>query len=350
MAAEKNKNKTEKKDKGFLKNEKNVNRLKTVGYLAVIFGVIAALILFATFVLDPITIYSNARKAEKEGQYAHALSLYQSLDGFMNADEKAGKIQGMLMEQAADSGDYQAAVVAAEQSGELERYKQERPEIFYEYGLSMMEQQPTTAKIYLSYVPDYPGAKEAYDEASLRCAATLAGSGRYSDAIQHFDDASSLDWFKTISPAQANEFAVDISAISYQRAHRILSVVADSSPASAQLLSQMDPYMQYCGEKTCISDTAEPSAVDFVNTFDFLVDDETEYLIVLSGSVEEVIDVQNSIFAKDTDGTYFANSFDVETQTNYLYRFSLLEDGTIMEKTEITMADNEPVEYTRLWS
>ncbi len=350
MAAEKTKKKNDRIDVSITKKERTMNRLKTVGYLAVVFGVIAALVLFTTFVLDPLSIYRSAGKAAEEGNYQTAMEMYKGLDGFLQSEKKIADIQGKLLLQAADTGDYEAAVLAAEASGELDRYVEERPDIFYEYSLSKLENSPNIAKTYLTYVLDYPGAQKAYDEACLRYALLLSANGRYNDAILSFDEASSKEWFATMTPAQLNENAIQFSKISYQRAYEILSLASEESPATTQLLSQMKDYMQYCGEKTCISDTAEESAVDMVNTFDFLMDNDTEYLIVYSGDVSEVFDITNCVFAKDTDGTYFSILYDNETQTEYTYRFSMLDDGTLSEKITVVHQDNEPIESVRLWS
>ncbi len=350
MATEKTKKSKENKDPALAKKERMINRLKTVGYLSIIFGVIAALILFAVFVLDPLTIYRNAGKAVKAEEYTRALEMYNGLDGFLQSEKKIAEIQGILLELAVETGDYEDAVIAAESSGKLQEYIEQRPEIFYHYGVSVVEKSPTVAIIYLGYVLDYPGAREVYDEACLRASLFAMESRRYSDAINYFDEASSLEWFKTLEPAQANEYAVEIGECSYLRSQKVLSLLAADNPAAADLLSQIKPYMQYCGTKTCVSDTAEQSAVDFENTFDFLVYDDSEYLIVFNGDVSEVIDYTNYIFVKDTDGTYFSRITDTQTSVDYAYRFSLLDDGTIMEKTTITFPDGEVEESSRLWS
>ncbi len=343
-------NKKTKADPAVVKKEKLKNRLQTLLYLFIIFASIAAVILFAVFVLDPIFVYRSAGKLADEGDYAQAVERYESLDGFLNSEKKLAAIQEILLKESVEKGDYESAVIAAEQSGELQKYIAEMPEIFYEYAKSKAETSPSVAKIYISYVPEYPGAKELYDEICLRNALRLGEMNRYSDVLQNFDDASSLAWLTTLDSADALDYATDIAQYSYVRAAKVLEAIQDKNADAKQQREELESYLAFCGEKTCISDTADSESVNMVNVFDFFFMDETEYLIVTDGNIQAVYDSSNNAFPKDTDGSYFALSEDLEAGISYKYRFYLLENGTIQEKMTATSRDGTVNEYTRLWS
>ncbi|MBE6812792.1 MAG: hypothetical protein E7523_07905 [Ruminococcaceae bacterium] len=346
----KNGNPKKKADPSVAKKEKLKNRLQTLLYLFIIFASIAAIILFAVFVLDPLSIYRSAGKLADEGNYTLAIERYESLDGFFNSEKKIIEIQGLILKESAENGDYEAAVIAAENSGELEKYIAEMPEIFYEYAKSQAEKNPSVAKIYISYVLNYPGAKELYDEICLRNARQLGEMHRYSDVLLNFDAASSLTWLTTLDPDDAFDYAKDIARYSYVRAAKVLDVLQENNPDAKDLLAQLEPYFTYCGEKACVSDTADSESVNMINVFDFFTMDDTEYLIVTDGDIKSVYDASNNAFAKDTDGSYFAATDDFEAGIAYEYRFSLLENGTIQEKMTATAKDGTVNEYTRLWS
>lgn len=349
--AKKDKNiKKVKKNTAVAKKDRTKQRLQTLLYLLIIFASITALILFAVFVLDPIFIYRSADKDAEAGNYNAALEKYVELDGFLNSEKKIADIQEIILEKSVAEGDYEAAVLAAESSGELQTYIAERPEIFYHYAESKAENDPSVAKVYISYVLDYPGAKELYDEICLRNAQQLSEMGRYADVLLNFDAASSLDWLSTLAPAEVYDYAMDIAKYSYGRAAKVLETVADVNPAAKEKREAVESYLAYCGEKTCISDTAAGESVNATNVFDFFSMDGTEYLIAVSGDISSVYDVSNYAFAKDTDGSFFALSDDLETGTQYLYRFYMLENGILQEKMTITASDGTVKEYSRLWS
>ncbi len=350
MKMAKNGNPKKKADPSGAKKEKLKNRLQTLLYLFIIFASIAAIILFAVFVLDPLSIYRSAGKLADEGNYTQAIERYESLDGFFNSEKKIAQLQREIVKESAANGDFAAAVVAAENSGDLEKYITEMPVIFYEYAKSQAEMKPSVAKIYISYVLNYPGAKELYDEICLRNARQLGEMHRYSDVLLNFDAASSLAWLTTLDSDEAFDYANDIARYSYVRAAKVLDVLQNDNPDAKEQLAQLEAYLAFCGEKTCISDTANSESVNMVNVFDFFTMDDTEYLIVTNGDIKSVYDVSNSAFAKDTDGSYFAATDDFETGIAYEYRFSLLENGTIQEKMTATAKDGTVKEYTRLWS
>lgn len=344
-------NKTNKKANPVdVKKEKMKNRLQTLLYLAIIFACIAAVILFAVFVLDPISIYRSAGKLADEGNYTQAIERYQSLDGFLNAEDKIAELQGVLLQQNLEAGDYEAAVIAAEQSGELDKYIAEQPEIFYNYAKSQAEKSPSVAKIYIEYVLDYPGAKELFDEICLRNAGLLSEMRRYADVLINFDEASSLAWVTTLSGQEVLDYSEKIAGCSYARAAKVLDAAKETNDDITQKREQLESYLAYCGEKTCISDTADGESVNMVNVFDFFTMNDTEYLITINGDIQAVYDASNNAFAKDTDGTYFAISNDPATGIEYFYRFTLLENGSIQEKMTVTTADGTVTEETRLWS
>lgn len=325
-------------------------RLQTLLYLGIIFASVALLVLFAIFVLEPAMLYHSANKFAEEGNYSQALQIYTDLDGYLGSEKKIAEIQQNLFEIAVEEENYEQAVIAAESGGELQKYIEERPEIFYLYGKSKVESNPTVAKTYLEYVPDYPGVKEVYDEACLRSALKLMEMNRYADALIAFDTASSLDWFATLSPAEAYSYAEKIAAYSYERAMPVLALHKEKSPACAERYEQIKNYTPYIGEKTCISDTANQESVNTVNYFDFFFMDGTEYLIVRNDTLSAVIDASNYAFAKDTDGSYFALSTDTQTQLQYLYRFFMLENGSIQEKLIVTHPDGTEQEMIRTWN
>ncbi len=345
-----NKNKPVKKNTGKEKNEKMKNRLQTLLYLAIIFACIAAVILFAVFVLDPISVYRSAGKLAEEGRNTEAIERYESLDGFLNSEKKILELRSAEMEKYIAAGDFEQAVIMAENSGSLDDYIAEMPEIFYEYAKQQAESNPSVAKIYIAYVPQYPGAKELYDEICLRNARQLCEMHRYSDVILNFDAASSLAWLTTLDNADASDYAANIARYSYLRAAKVLNVVKNNNADAQEQLTQLTPYLAYCGEKTCVSDTADSESVNLVNVFDFLTEDGTEYLIVTDGDVKALYDTSNNVFAKDEDGSYFALSDDFEAGIAYEYRFYLLENGSIQEKMIATAKDGTVSEYVRLWS
>lgn len=343
-------NKKKNTDPSVAKKEKTKNRLQTLLYLFIIFASIAVIILFAVFVLDPVFVYHSAGKLADEGNYTQAIERYASLDGFLNSEKKIAELQEIVMNASVAQGDYEAAVLAAEASGNLQKHIEERPEIFYEYAKQKAADNPSVAKIYVAYVPDYPGAGELYDEVCLRYAQRLSEMGRYADVLQNFDEASSFAWFDTLQPAEVYDYATDIAKYSYVRAAKVLEYVQEVSPAAKEKRDSVENYLAYCGEKTCISDTADNETVNVVNVFDFFYMDETEYLIATDGDVTSVIDAANYAFAKDSDGTFFAQTTDVETGIQYLYRFYMLENGTLQEKLTVTMPDGTTTENIRLWS
>ncbi len=345
-----NRNKVQnKKSPEELRKEKLKNRLQILLYLSVILASIAAVILIAVFVLDPISIYRSAGKLAEEGNYALAIERYESLDGFFNSEKKILELRNTEIEKYIADGDYGQAVSLAESAGVLEQYISEKPEIFYEYAKQQAEINPSVAQTYISYVTDYPGAKELYDEICLRNARFQVEIHRYAEVLQSFDAASSFDWLTTLDAQEAYDYAEDIARCSYLRAAKVLDLLQEDEKAT-QRRAQLDAYLAYCGEKTCISDTANSNAVNTVNVFDFFVEDATEYLIVVNGDMQAVYDAANNAFAKDTDGSYFALTDDFDTGVSYEYRFCLLENGTIQEKMTATFKDGTVSEYTRLWS
>ena len=345
-----NKKKDDRIDLSVSKADRMRQRLQTLLYLVIIFGSIALIVLFANFVLEPLMLYHSAGEFAEEGDYQKALEMYADMDGFLNSEKKMAEIQAQLIEKSVEADDYEAAVIAAESSGELEKYIAERPEIFYNYARSKVESNPSLAKTYVAYVLDYPGAKELYDEACLRNAWALTEMNRYSDVLLNFDEASSKEWLKTLSPASGYEYAMDMAKYSYVRAGQVLDLFKDVSPAAADKSTALESYLVYCGEKTCVSDTSSDNAVNTVNVFDFFTMDDTEYLIVNSGDVKEVYDAMNYAFAKDSDGSYFAIATDESTGTQYTYRFYMLENGALEEKLTVTYADATSDSYTRLWN
>ncbi len=339
-----------KKNESAVKKGRIPQKVQTFLYLCIVFGSIALLILFANFVVDPLVRYHNAGEYAQEGNYEKALQMYSEMNGFLNSEDKMAEIQAQLLEKSVESGDYESAVIAAEASGQLERYIAERPEIFYNYAKSKIENNPSIAKTYVAYVPDYPGAKELYDEACLRYAWQLTEMDRYSDVLLNFDEVSSREWIQTLTPAEGYDYAMDMAKYSYVRAGEVLDLIAGVSPAAAEKRASLEMYLPYCGEKTCVSDTSGDDAVNTVNVFDFFVKDETEYLIVNSGDISEVYDALNYAFAKDTDGTYYAIATDDTTGYQYLYRFYMLSNGSVEEKLTVTYTDGTSDTYTRLWN
>ncbi len=345
--ADKNKTKN-KKNTEKIKKTKLKNSLQTLLYFCIILAVIAAIILFAMFVLDPISIYRSAGKLAEEGNYAQAIERYESLDGFFNSEKKIFELRNNQFVQYVADGEYGQAVALAENSGEIEKYVAEMPGVFYEYAKQQAEINPSVAQTYISYVTDYPGAKELYDEICLRNARFQVEMHRYAEVLQSFDAASSFDWLTTLDAQEAYDYAEDIARCSYLRAAKVLDLLTEDEKAT-QRRAQLEPYLACCGEKTCISDTAG-DAVNAVNVFDFFIEDETEYLIVVNGNMQAVYDAGNNAFAKDTDGSYFALTDDFESGISYEYRFYLLENGSIQEKMTATFKDGTVSEYTRLWS
>lgn len=345
-----NGNKKKNADSAVVKKAKMKNRLQTLLYLFIIFATIAALILFAVFVLDPVFIYRSAGKLADEGNYSQAIERYESLDGFLNSEKKIAKIQERILEDSIGQGNYEAAVQAAEKSGELEKYIEEQPEIFFEYAKKNKQSDPAVAKTYLAYIPDYPGAKELYDEVCLRNAWDLTEMGRYGDVLKNFDEASSLAWFSEVPAETAYEYALSLSQYSYLRTAQVLDIIREVSPAAKEKADALDGYLRFCGEKTCISDSADNEAVNAVNVFDFFAVDDKEYLIVADGNVDAVYDTTNSTFEKDTDGSYFAVNYDAQSNATYQYRFRLLENGSVQENVIVTLSDGTVQNQSRLWS
>ena len=331
------------------KKVRSKQRLQTLLYLGILFGSIAAIVLVLTFVVDPLMLYSSAGEYVQARDYNKAIEMYSELDGFLNSEKKLAEVQDILIEKALNEGDYQTALLAVEQSGAWDSYVSEHPELFYNYAKECVVSNPSTAKTYVGYVLEYPGAKELYDEACLRNALQLMEMERYADALKNFDEASSLAWFEEIEPAAAFAYAVDIAEYSYLRAAKVFELIADVNSAAAEKNVALKNYLAYCGEKSCLSDSTSAEAVGLTNVFDFFVMDETEYLIVTDGDLNMVEDASNYAFAKDTDGSYFAFSADSGDGMQYLYRFYLLDNGVLQEKTTVTAPDGTETVSTRLW-
>lgn len=323
-------------------------KLKDALYVLIIFAVIAGIVLFANFVLDPISLYRSAGKYADEGNYDKAMEIYSELDGFLGSEKKIDEINVMKLEQGIEDENYEAAVIAAE-SIDLQKYIAEKPEIFFNYAKQQAQNNPSVAKVYIDYVPDYPGAVQLHDEICLRNAWKLMEMDRYADVLKNFDEASSYAWLESLSPSEVYDYAIDMAEYSYVRAAKILELVQDVNPAAAEKRAALEEYLVYCGEKTCVSDTYSGESVNTVNVFDFFIKDDTEYLIANDGDISAVYDANNYAFAKDTDGSYFSMADDPQTATSYLYRFYMLENGSLQEKLTTKLPDGTKEEYIRLW-